>query len=81
MHDYSTEGEFEGLGKSGLDWRDVLAMLTTNPSERFGVNKDKGTIEVGKLGDLVVLDADPAASLTNFSKVHAVIRGRVVWTK
>lgn len=82
MHDYSTEGEFEGLGKSGLDWRDVLAMLTTNPSERFGINKDKGTIEVGKLGDLVVLDADPAASLTNFSKVHAVIRsGRVVWTK
>jgi imidazolonepropionase-like amidohydrolase len=82
MTDYSTEGEFIGLGKSGLGWRDVLAMLTTNPATRMGVQDRKGTVTVGKLADLVVLDADPAADLTNFSSVQAVVRsGAVVWQK
>ncbi len=74
MTDYSTEGEFEALGKSGLDWRDVLAMLTTNPAARMGVQDRKGTVTVGKLADLVVLDADPAEDLKNFSRVSIVIR-------
>ncbi len=80
MTDYSTEGEFEGLGKSGLDWRDVLAMLTINPATRMGVQDRKGTVTVGKLADLTILDADPAGSLTNFSRVQAVVRsGALIW--
>jgi len=80
MTDYSTEGEFAALGKSGLNWRDVLAMLTTNPAIRMGVQDRKGTVTAGKLADLVVLDADPAADLENFSRVQAVIRsGALVW--
>jgi imidazolonepropionase-like amidohydrolase len=82
MTDYSTEGEFEGLGKSSLDFRDVLAMLTTNPAARMGVQNRKGTVTVGKLADLTILSADPAAGLTNFSRVQAVIRsGAVVWSR
>jgi imidazolonepropionase-like amidohydrolase len=82
MSDYSTEGEFVALGKSGLDWRDVLAMLTTNPAARMGVQDRKGTVTAGKLADLVVLDADPAADLENFSRVKAVLRsGAVVWQR
>jgi len=82
MTDYSTEGEFEALGKSGLNWRDVLAMLTTNPAARMGVQDRKGTVSAGKLADLVVLDADPAIDLRNFSRVQGVIRsGAIVWQK
>jgi imidazolonepropionase-like amidohydrolase len=82
MNDYSTEGEFAALGKSGLNWHDVLAMLTTNPAARMGVQDRKGTVTVGKLADLVVLDADPAADLGNFSRVQTVIRsGALVWHK
>jgi imidazolonepropionase-like amidohydrolase len=82
MTDYSTEGEFEALGKSGLNWRDVLAMLTTNPASRLGVQDHKGTVTVGKLADLVILDADPAADLKNFSRVRGVVRsGAVVWQR
>ena len=82
MTDYSTEGEFEGLGKSGLDWKDVLAMLTTNPAARLGQTEQKGTVTVGKLADLTILDADPAMELTNFAHVQAVVRsGAVVWQK
>jgi imidazolonepropionase-like amidohydrolase len=80
MTDYTTEGEFVELGKSGLDWKTVLAMLTKNPAARMGVSDSKGTVAPGKLADLTILDADPANDLTNFSRVHAVVRsGKVVW--
>jgi imidazolonepropionase-like amidohydrolase len=82
MTDYSTEQEFTELGKCGLGWQDVLAMLTTNPAARMGQSSRKGTIAPGKLADLTILSADPAADLTNFSKVQAVIRsGAVIWQR
>ncbi|SRR6266568_1645528 len=82
MTDYSTDGEFVELGKSGLNWRDVLAMLTTNPAARMGVSASKGTVTPGKLADLTILDADPADGLTNFARVRAVVRsGKVLWQR
>jgi len=82
MADYSTDGEFVELGKSGLDFPTVLGMLTTNPAARMGVSDLKGTISRGKLADLTILSADPAQDLTNFSRVQTVIRsGAVVWKK
>ncbi len=82
MTDYSTDGEFVELGRSGLEWKDVLAMLTTNPSARMGVSRAKGTVTPGKLADLTILSADPALDLTNFARVQTVIRsGRVIWQK
>lgn len=82
MSDYTTDLEFVELGKSGLDFKTILAMLTTNPAARMGVSASKGTIAPGKLADLTILSADPATDLTNFSRVHAVVRsGRVIWQK
>jgi imidazolonepropionase-like amidohydrolase len=82
MTDYSTDAEFVLLGRSGLGWKDVLAMLTTNPAARMGVSNTKGTVTAGKLADLTILDADPAQELTNFSRVAAVVRsGKVVWQR
>ena len=82
MTDYSTQGEFESLGKCGLTATDVLAMLTTNPAAKLGVSAQKGTVTPGKLADLTVLDADPAVNLDNFSRVRAVVRsGRVIWQR
>ncbi|HEY2469766.1 MAG TPA: amidohydrolase family protein [Terracidiphilus sp.] len=82
MSDYSTEAEFVELGKSGLDFKIVLAMLTTNPAARMGVSASKGTISPGKLADFTILSADPATDLTNFSRVQAVVRsGKVIWQK
>lgn len=82
MTDYSTELEFVELGKSGLDFKTVLAMLTTNPAARMGVSASKGTITPGKLADLTILSSDPASDLTNFSHVQAVVRsGKVIWQR
>ncbi len=82
MTDYTTEGEFAGLAASGLDYKEVLRMLTTAPAARFNVSTDKGTVEPGKLADLVLLDADPAKDVTAFARVRATIRtGQVIYSK
>ena len=80
MTDYTTEDEFHALEQSGLNAMDILRMLTTAPAERFGVTDRKGTIAVGKLADLVVLRADPASDVANFSKVQTTVRsGRMIY--
>jgi imidazolonepropionase-like amidohydrolase len=82
MTDYSTEGEFEGLGKCELTAGDVLAMLTTNAATKMGVGDRKGTVTPGKLADLTILAADPRDDLKNFAMVQAVVRsGKVVWSR
>ena len=42
---------------------------------------DIGTLEVGKMADLVVLDADPLADVRNLRSVRLVARGGEVWTR
>jgi len=82
MTDYSTDDEFRALADSGLNAMDILRMLTMAPAERFGVADRKGTVAVGELGDLVVLDGDPAEDVGNFARVRATVRsGRVVYRR
>lgn len=75
LTDYDTTGEFEALARCGLGGRDILAMLTTAPAERFGVAADTGTVEAGKAGDLVVLDHDPLEDPRAFAAVRYTVRG------
>lgn len=82
MTDYSTGDEFKALAESGLNYRDMLRMLTVAPAERFGVTAHKGTITPGKMADLVVLDGDPATDIGAFSRVHYTIRsGRLIYER
>jgi imidazolonepropionase-like amidohydrolase len=82
MTDYSTDGEFKALAESGLNYRDMLRMLTVAPATRFGVQEHKGTITPGKMADLVVLDGDPATDIGAFSRVHYTIRsGRLIYER
>jgi len=79
MTDYATEGEFRALARAGVDTRGVLRMLTTAPAERFGVEKESGSIVPGQRGDLVILEADPMDDILAFARVAATIRaGRVL---
>jgi imidazolonepropionase-like amidohydrolase len=80
MTDYRTEDEFRALAQCGLSARDILRMLTTAPSQRFGVAGQKGSIAPGKLADLVVLSGDPERDITAFARVRFTVRnGRLVY--
>ena len=45
------------------------------PATSLGYAKDVGSLEIGKLADLVVLDADPTTDIRNSDKVFRVMLG------
>ncbi|HUR98204.1 MAG TPA: amidohydrolase family protein, partial [Pyrinomonadaceae bacterium] len=61
--------------QAGLSPFEALQTATINPARFMRRDKDLGTIEVGKIADILVLDADPLADISNTRKIKAVIVG------
>jgi imidazolonepropionase-like amidohydrolase len=70
--------ELELLVEGGISPLDALRMGTLHGAIFLGKEKDLGTIEPGKLADLVLLDADPTADIENSKKIHLVIKGGAI---
>jgi len=69
----------EGYVELGMTPLQAITAATKNGAIACKMQKDLGTIEVGKLADLVVLDADPVADIHNIRKVSRIVRdGRVI---
>lgn len=75
--------ELRNLVRSaGLTPQQALAAATVNPARTLGLHDSLGTVAVGRIADLVLLDADPLADISNVSKVSRVMRGgRWTWTR
>ena len=57
----------------------AIVAATKNGAFAAGRDKDLGTLERGKLADLLVLDGNPAADITNIRKIRVLMAaGRVV---
>jgi len=66
--------EIEILAEDGgLTPMQVLQSSTKWPAEAVKAGKEIGTIEVGKLADLVILDADPLQDAQNLKKIGTVV--------
>ena len=70
---FSLHDELQLLVKSGLTPLEALQTATYNPAEFFGMQTLLGTIEKGKLADLVLLDANPLQDISNSRRIAAVI--------
>jgi imidazolonepropionase-like amidohydrolase/Tol biopolymer transport system component len=77
-------GQQDGIGahwemwsfvKGGWTPLQALQAATVNPARTLGLSKDLGSLEVGKLADLVVLDANPLDNIRNSDKVSKVMLG------
>ena len=69
-------GELMSYVMAGMSSFDALKAATVNPAK--ALNVDTGTIEPGKLADLIAIDGDPIADISNTHKVRKVIaNGRV----
>jgi imidazolonepropionase-like amidohydrolase len=77
-------GQQAGLGPHWEMWSfvrggwspiEALRAATIMPATSLGYAKDVGSLEVGKLADLLVLDADPTVDIRNSDKLNRVMLG------
>ena len=75
----ATLAAIEGLVELGMTPAQALVAATKNGAVASQGLKDFGTLEAGKLADIVLLDADPIADIHNIRKLSLVMKeGRVV---
>jgi imidazolonepropionase-like amidohydrolase len=60
----------------GLPADEALKAMTINPAQIWGVDKDLGSLEVGKMGNVVVANGDPLDVKTDVT--HVFIQGQEV---
>ncbi|HEV8149923.1 MAG TPA: amidohydrolase family protein [Gemmatimonadales bacterium] len=74
---FSLAEELQLLVRAGFSPMAALQAATREPARFLGATDSLGTIEPGKLADLVLLNGDPLADIRNVHAVHAVVlRGR-----
>ena len=70
--------EIWSFARGGMSPLQALSTATTEPARHLGFDKDIGTLEKGKLADLVVLSDNPLDDIRNTDKVeHVMIGGRL----
>jgi len=78
----SLHGELEVYERSGIPAAAVLQIATSVPARVMKDDKDYGSISVGKVADLAIVNGNPAERITNLRRTERVIRaGRVYESK
>jgi imidazolonepropionase-like amidohydrolase len=73
---FSLHEELQRFVAAGFTPMEALQTATLNPAKFLGIEDRLGTIEKGKLADLVLLDANPLDDIRNTQKIAAVIVNR-----
>jgi hypothetical protein len=74
--------EMEGLVNAGLTPMQAILASTKWPAEFMHKEKDLGTVEAGKLADVIVVEGDPLADIRNTHNVRTVIlNGKMIDTR
>jgi imidazolonepropionase-like amidohydrolase len=75
----SVHRELELLVSGGISPMHAIRIATLNAAVFLGRDRDMGSVEEGKIADLVLLDADPLADINNSKKINSVVKaGQVI---
>ena len=80
-------GQLQGLGSHFEIWMYASAMTplealrtaTIFPAQMIGVDQDTGSLEVGKLADLLVLTRNPLDDIRNTTAIRYVMKGGILY--
>jgi imidazolonepropionase-like amidohydrolase len=78
LHGPSIFSEMEAMQAAGLSAPDIIVMSTRNGARAMKREADFGTLEAGKIADLLVLTEDPRANVRAFrSRTQVMRRGQL----
>jgi imidazolonepropionase-like amidohydrolase len=70
--------EMISMAQGGMSNYRILRTATINGAKTLGVEDQTGSLEVGKLADVIVLDENPLADIRNSNSVrYTMINGRL----
>jgi hypothetical protein len=69
--------ELDLLARRSVPNDQILRWATSGGAIALGLTLDAGTIEPGRLADLVIVDGDPLAAIGDLRRIVAVVRGGV----
>jgi imidazolonepropionase-like amidohydrolase len=78
LHGPALHREFELMAAAGMRPVDILVAATKNSAAVMGKEAEVGTLEKGKLADLLILDADPSRDVHNFRKISKVFKNGTI---
>ena len=67
--------ELEWMVQAGMTPAQVIQAGTRHPAELLGQLDELGTLEAGKLADLIILDGDPLQDISVIHNIEVVIKG------
>ena len=65
--------------EGGMPPIETIRAATLNAAELLGVTDILGTIEKGKLADIVAVDGDPVKDINMMEKVHFVMKDGIIY--
>lgn len=65
--------EMKAMADAGVSLVAILAAATSNNARQFNIDKDYGTVEVGKVANLLLLKQNPLTTVDAWSNIHQVI--------
>ncbi|MEL7003046.1 MAG: amidohydrolase family protein [Bacteroidota bacterium] len=74
LHGPSIFREFELMTQAGLTPLQIIKSATINSAKLMGREKDLGSIQQGKLADLVILNMNPLADIMNTSNIYRIVK-------
>lgn len=78
LHGPSIYAEMEAMQDAGLTPAEIVVLSTRNGARSMGRADDFGTLEAGKLADLLILRQDPTEDVSAFRTVERVMRAGVL---
>lgn len=71
---FGVHREMDALVRAGIAERDALRIATINGARAIGIDEDHGSIESGKVADLVVVRGNPLKQIRNTRNVEWVMK-------
>lgn len=66
--------ELELLAEAGISLQEVIRIATLNAAKVLQIDQDYGSLEKGKIADLLILNANPLENIRNTRAIHAVYK-------